>query len=352
MSDDQRNGGLLSRRSLLRGAAGAGVAATAAVLFPGCGSDSKSGVAAEGPPETTTVRMNRNPLSCFAAATLAADFMKQEGLTDIQWASLNLPDQFPAVASGAIDVHMYPAYLAASRIDAGDNIVLLGGIHVGCWQVFGSPQINSLSDFRGKKIATGGPTTPDTVLLAATLASVGLDVRRDVELVNSSFMEGVRRLASGEVDGAWALPPFSTQIRKQNIGHVVVDSVVDRPWSQYYCCMVGVNRTFMTANPIATKRIMRSFMKAADVIAMDPDRGAQTMVNLGMAEQKDYQELVADLRMMPFNVWRRYDPVDTLNYYSLRLRDAGLVNGTPEQVISRGTDFRYLQELRQELKTP
>lgn len=57
-----------------------------------------------------------------------------------------------------------------------------------------------------------------------------------------------------------------------------------------------------------------------------------------------------DLRMMPFNVWRQYDPADTMNFYSLRLREAGLIRSTPEQIISRATDFRYLHQLRQELK--
>lgn len=54
--------------------------------------------------------------------------------------------------------------------------------------------------------------------------------------------------------------------------------------------------------------------------------------------------------MIPFHTWRQYDPADTLRVFSLRLREAGLVNSTPEPIIRRGTDFGYLRELKRELK--
>ena len=188
------------------------------------------------------------------------------------------------------------------------------------------------------------------MLLAATLADVGINVREDVRVITLSPAEAVRVLAAGEVDGLLALPPFSQQLRTSGIGHVVVDSMVDRPWSQYFCCMATVNREFMAENPVATKRALRALLKGANVVSNDPERGVRAMVDLGYTNEKNYDATVEDLRMIPFDTWRQHDPSDTLRFFSLRLREAGLVQSTPGQIISRGTYFGYLPELKRELK--
>jgi NitT/TauT family transport system substrate-binding protein len=33
----------------------------------------------------------------------------------------------------------------------------------------------------------------------------------------------------------------------------------------------------------------------------------------------------------------------------LRLRDAGMIKGTPDEIIAKGTNWRFLNELKQEL---
>lgn len=170
------------------------------------------------------------------------------------------------------------------------------------------------------------------------------------ESVTLSPAEAVRVLAAGEVDGLLALPPFSQQLRASGVGHVVVDSKVDRPWSQYFCCMATVNRDFMADNPVATKRAFRALLEGADVVSEDPERGFRAMVDLGYTNEKMYDATVEDLRRIPFDTWRQYDPADTLRFLSLRLREAGLIESTPEQIISRGTDFGYLRELKRDLK--
>jgi NitT/TauT family transport system substrate-binding protein len=71
---------------------------------------------------------------------------------------------------------------------------------------------------------------------------------------------------------------------------------------------------------------------------------------MGYTNEKKYDASVEDLRMIPFDTWRQFEPSDTLRFFSLRLREAGLVESTPEQIISRGTDFRFLRELKRELK--
>ena len=48
--------------------------------------------------------------------------------------------------------------------------------------------------------------------------------------------------------------------------------------------------------------------------------------------------------------WREADPEDTLRFLALRLHEVGMIKSTPQQIIARGSDWRFLNELKKELK--
>ena len=56
------------------------------------------------------------------------------------------------------------------------------------------------------------------------------------------------------------------------------------------------------------------------------------------------------LRENFYDRWREYDPEDTVRFYALRLRDVGFIKSTPQKIIAESTDWRFLNELRRELK--
>jgi NitT/TauT family transport system substrate-binding protein len=137
-------------------------------------------------------------------------------------------------------------------------------------------------------------------------------------------------------------------MRARNIGHVVVNSAIDRPWSQYFCCMVAGNTDFVREHPVATKRVLRAILKAADFCAADPEGAARRLVDGGFTPRYDYA--LQTLTDLPYDRWREYDPEDTLRFYALRLHEAGMITSTPNKLISEGTDWRFLNELKRELK--
>ena len=47
---------------------------------------------------------------------------------------------------------------------------------------------------------------------------------------------------------------------------------------------------------------------------------------------------------------RESNPDDTLRFYALRLHEVGMIKSNPQELVSRGTDMRFLMELRRELK--
>ena len=177
---------------------------------------------------------------------------------------------------------------------------------------------------------------------------VGLDPTKDIKWVVSASDNPMELFATGQIDAFLGFPPEPQELRARKAGHVIVNTTRDRPWSQYFCCMVGGNRDFVRNHPVATKRVLRAIIKATDFCAAEPARAAQKIVDLGFAGQYDYA--LQALQEIPYGKWRAYEPEDTLRFYALRLREVGMIKSTPAKIIAEGTDWRLWNELRRELK--
>jgi NitT/TauT family transport system substrate-binding protein len=348
------DGHLISRRTLLRGAAGIGLAAATGTLLPACGrvggdENEASGPVVDGPLETTTIRLSSLPPgNCIAAQYMAEPFLREEGFTEVLYPPFTGKEYLARWAAGEVDFAVGYMAVFARLIAEGGPFVMLGGVHHGCWQVVASGDIKSIRDFKGKTVAISGANFTDGMFMALTLASAGLDLRTDVKVVNHPPSEYARLLTSQEVDAVVVLPPFSTDLRAKGIGTVVLNSVTDPPWSNYYCCTATAHRAWMEKHPVATKRALRAMMRGADAVAKDPDGAARFMVDRGYTNNFDYTCQI--LREIPYDVWRDHDHADNVRFYALRLKEAGLMDATPDQILERGTDFRYLERLKQELK--
>ena len=123
----------------------------------------------------------------------------------------------------------------------------------------------------------------------------------------------------------------------------------DRPWSQYFCCMVVANREFVRKHPVATKRALRAILKADQICALEPERVARAMSSIGDS-RRAYDYALQAMKDVPYGKWREYDPEDTVRFYALRLREAGMIKSSPQKIIAQGTDWRFLNELKKELK--
>jgi len=112
--------------------------------------------------------------------------------------------------------------------------------------------------------------------------------------------------------------------------------------------MVAANREFVRKNPVATKRALRAILKTVNICALEPERIARLLVDKGYSKNYDYA--LGTLKDIPYGKWREYDSEDTVRFYSLRLNEIGMVKNNPQKIISQGTDWRYLRELKKELK--
>ena len=169
------------------------------------------------------------------------------------------------------------------RVDAGDPVVILAGGHVGCFELFGTEQVRAIHDLKGKTVAVPELESAQHVFLASMAAYVGLDPRKDINWVTHPSAESMQLLAEGKIDAFLGFPPEPQELRAKQIEHVhvVVNSTLDRPWSQYFCCMVVGNREFVQKHPVATKRALRAILKATISAAASQSGSARLLVDKG-----------------------------------------------------------------------
>lgn len=330
-----------SRREFLSATALAGMSALV-------GSRSQAN-SAERQPETSRIRLVQIPGICIAPMYVAEELLRNEGFTDVRF--VKKPSTsfiYSSLASAETDIVMGFAPSFIIQLDSGDPVVVLGGVHVGCYELFGTDRVRAIRDLRGKRVAVPELGSTHHIFLASVVSYVGLDPRKDIVWVTRPPVEAKQLLASGEIDAYMGFPPDPQELRAKKIGHIVMNSAVDRPWSQYFCCMVAGNREFVRRNPAATKRAIRAILKADQLCALEPKRVAEFLVNKGFTQNYDYA--LQAMKDVPYGKWREFDAEDTIRFYSLRLHEAGMIKSSPKKIIDQGTDWRFFKELKKELK--
>lgn len=302
-------------------------------------------LAQEAPPETTTIRLTKIPGICIAPQYVAEDLLKSEGFTDVQYVDMGT-DIYPSLAANKVDISMAFVGPFIVQLDANVPIVLLGGIHVGCYELFGTERVNAIRDLKGKTVAVPSLGSPHHTFVASMAAHVGIDPGKDINFVTHPVSESARLLTDGKVDALMGFPPVPQELREKKIGHVIVNSGLDRPWSQYFCCVVAANQEFARKRPIATKRALRAFLKATHYCSTEPERAARIVADRGYR----YDHALQTMKEIDYAQWRNYDPEDAVRFYALRLREAGMIKSTPNKIIAQGTDWRFFNELKRELK--
>jgi NitT/TauT family transport system substrate-binding protein len=329
-----------NRRTFLAGATAAGVAGLVGRPTP---------LRAEPAPETTTVRLPVLPKvsDCQAPMYAATELLHAEGLTDIKFVlSGTGPDSSDWIAHGEIDFdwNFPPAHVL--NIGRGVPIKVLSGMHVGCIELIASDKIAGVLDLKGKRVGVDAVNSIGYLLLNIMTAYIGLDPANDFETVEAQ--DAVQSLAEGKIDAFLGTPPQPQQARERNVGHVILTTAVDKPWSQYFCCMLASTADYADRYPIATKRVLRAMLKAIDLCTTDPGTVAKAATDIGYASNYDYAlQALSDAR---YGVWREYDPEDSVRFYALRMEETKAITMSPQEVLARGTDWRFLDEVKRGLK--
>ena len=300
--------------------------------------------------------MKKDTATCIAPQVFQ-ELLRAEGFTDIRYVDFteahtrradaaNSGPIADMIAHGEVDFAREFAPNLMLTMNAGGPVTVLSGLHLGCFELFGKNEIRSLGDLKGRTVGTDAIS--DQALLTIMTRLVGLEPAKDFRWVTDPSLRPMDLFVEGKIDAFLTLPPNLQEVRARNVGHVIVSSITDRPWSQYYCCMMATSTEFARNYPVATKRVLRAILKAADLCASEPKRVARLLVEQGYTKRYDYTlQALSEIR---YDVWRDYDPEDTLRFYAMRLHEAGLIRSSPNELIADHTDWRFLDELKRELK--
>jgi NitT/TauT family transport system substrate-binding protein len=331
-----------TRRNFVLAAA---ATATAGLVWSG---QRRRAQAQEAPPETTKVTLAHAPSLCHMPQYVVGELLEDEGITQVDWVVTDSgPLLSKAIASGQIDFSMHFSGPLVLLLDRGRKVTMLAGVHVGCFELFAKSGMRTIADLKGRSVGISALESSPHVFVSAMAALVGLDPTRDINWVTSADPKPIDLFLDGKVDAFLGFPPEPQRLRAQNVGNVIVNSAQDRPWSQYFCCMLAGNPDFVRTKPIATKRMVRATLRASDLCLSAPTRVARQVVDRGFTPNYDYA--LQTLSDVPYGKWRDYDPEDTVRFYALRLHEAGMIKSSPDRIIADGADWRFLREVRREL---
>jgi len=300
---------------------------------------------ADEPPETRTIRFAKNASICVFPQFYLQETLRAEGFSEIGYIEASAVRTLEPIARGTADFAVSFGLGQILEIDAGSPITILGGVHVGCYELFARESIRSVPELKGKSV---GLETASPALLKLMAANVGLDPEKDFNWVTDRKLKPLELFAAGEIDAFLGFPPEPQELHERRVGHVVLSTTADRPWSDYYCCMLAGNADFVRTHPVAAKGVLRAVLKITDLCATNPAEVAQRLVEGGFTPR--YDHAFQTLQQNPYDKWREYDPADTIRFYALRLREAGMIKSSPQKILAENTDWRFFNELKRELK--
>ncbi len=189
-------------------------------------------------------------------------------------------DVVQGMAAGSLDAGMVGSVAILPAIAKGLGVKFLGeafeertGYGQSDWMVSTNSGITSLSQLRGKKIATLGLGTPLYWIGKSYLQEkAGLVENRDYTFVALPFSVMDKALQSGEVAMASMVPPYSSQAEAAgNVRTLFRDTDEQNPFVQ---TLLAVNSDFAAKHPKAVQALEEDWQKVAEYAADPSHRGA------------------------------------------------------------------------------
>jgi NitT/TauT family transport system substrate-binding protein len=300
------------------------------------------------PLETTTIRLPQSPGICVAPVDAAGAALRLEGFSEPEFVSSGTGvSVIEMVSRGELDLAQATVPTLVYELAEGRPIVCLAGVHSGCYQLFVHGDITTVSELRGKRVAIQAQGAHTQYYLSATAAHVGLDPKADLDWRIPEGESALELFARGGADAFMAFAPEPQELRAKGAGRVILNNATDRPWSQYFCCMIYGNPDWVLHHPGATKAAIRACLKTADFCAADPAAVARHLVSNGFAADEAFTaEALAEI---PYTRWHEFDVEDSMRLYAIRLHQAGQVTRTPQQIIAEGADWRLFEKLKREI---
>ena len=217
---------------------------------------------------------------------------------------------------------------------------MLAGVHVGCFELFGTDRVHTIRDLKGKTVAVPSWAPPARVPRQHG-GLCGPGSPEGHHLGHASPAEAMPLLAEGKIDAFLGFPPDPQELRAKQIGHVVVNSTCGS-------ALVAVLLLHGGRQPGVRPQAPGGHQTGA---ARPPEGDRRLCPRAGAgwpasswtrATRSNYDYALQAMKEIPYDKWREYDPEDTVRFYALRLHEAGMIKSSPQKIIAQGTDWRFL----------
>ena len=184
--------------------------------------------------------------------------------------------------------------------------------------------------------------------IASILAYVGIDPQKEVHWVTHPFETSTQLFAEGQ-----SMPSRRNRPNRKNFGRCrsAMCSSTARstgPGPSITAAWCIRTRRLSSSTPERPNGCCGPSLKAADLCTADRNTPTRYLVEKGYTTHYAYaRETMQDV---VYRQWREYNPEDTVRFYALRMQEAGMIRSTPQKIIAQGTDWRFFNALKKELK--
>ena len=236
------------------------------------------GAVAATPP--TTLRLGYFPNITHAPALIGVQkgFFQQElGQHTLETSTFNAgPEAVDALFADSIDATFIgpnPAINAFQKSD-GEAIRIVAGATSGGAGLVVKPEITTVEQLKGKKLATPQLGNTQDVALRAFLKSKGINTDTtgggDVSILPQANADTLTQFAAGDIDGAWVPEPFFTRLQQESGGKVLVDEKTLWPDGKFVTTHLIVATKFLKDHPDAVLGLIKGEAAAIEFITDSP----------------------------------------------------------------------------------
>lgn len=268
MSSKTKTKNAISRRNVLKGAAVAGLSASAA----GIGNRLFAPAIAQ---EAQKVRIAWTEVAaCHSPLGFGVDkgIYKKHGLdVELFYQGASGQTLIQALATNKADIGAGLVLDWLKPLEQGFDVKLFVGSHGGCQRLLASEAsgVTDIKGVAGKRIATYDVVSPPKIAFQVTLAKNGIDPDQGVNWVTVPFDLVGEAVAKGDADLAAHLDPWAFSLQKKHNLKLIADTQT-ADYENAVCCVLGANGPYLAANPDIVRRVAAANVEIHEYTANNP----------------------------------------------------------------------------------
>ncbi|HEX4114032.1 MAG TPA: ABC transporter substrate-binding protein [Stellaceae bacterium] len=280
-----------SRRTLLRTAGAAGIAAPFVALGGRVRADSVAAPAKK----SLKLTWNANAICTVAvpAALQRGVFAKHNLDVDLVNFGGSTDQLLEALATGKADAGVGMALRWLKPLEAGFDVKLTAGIHGGCIWLLAPKNagITDIASLKGKTIGVGDMAGADRNFFVILLTKHGLDPNKDVEW--RQFPPDLLALAiqKGEAHAVSTADPIA-YIWKKKYDLVEIAGNLTGDYAHRVCCVLGIRGSLIRDDLPTARGLTQALLESGEWVANNPDAAAQIFSKYSTASIADLSAML------------------------------------------------------------